>query len=145
MISISLKISNVALVSASPQKCRDFFSTVLSVIFSSEAGCELAVCEAQCVVGSVIRPVDPSLAPTYTHSEVCGRTAGPVWPTTPTSPLPLSGWDDRHMEQEGKREKGGGPYSALVALQMWLVWLAVRVQQTDRDILGKQRGCVYVS
>ncbi len=43
MISISLKISNVGLVSASPQKCLDFFLTVLSVIFSSEAGCELAV------------------------------------------------------------------------------------------------------
>ena len=37
------------------------------------AGCEVAVCEAQCVVGSVVRPVEPSLPPTYTH---CGHTAG---------------------------------------------------------------------
>lgn len=38
------------------------------------SGCEVAVCEAQCVVGSVIRPVDPFLPPMYTH---CGHTAGP--------------------------------------------------------------------
>ncbi len=42
MISISLKISNMALVSASPQKCWDFFLTALSVVFSPEASCELA-------------------------------------------------------------------------------------------------------
>lgn len=75
---------------------------------AAAAGCEVAVCEAQCVVGSVIRPVDPSLPPTYTHSEVCGHTAGPVWPTTPTSPLPLSGWDDRRREQ-GEKKEGGWP------------------------------------
>ncbi len=40
MISISLKRSNMALVSA--QKCWDFFLTVLSVVFSSEASCKLA-------------------------------------------------------------------------------------------------------
>lgn len=86
------------------------------------AGCEVAVCEAQCVVGSVIRPVDPSLPPTYTHSEVCGHTAGPVWPTTPTSPLPLAGWDDRRREQGEKKEKGDG--LPLVAPQMWPVCLS---------------------
>lgn len=70
----------------------------------ADSGCEVVVCEAHCVAGSVIRPVDASLSP----SEVCGHTAGPVWPTTATSPLPLSGWDDSHREREEKTH-GGRP------------------------------------
>ncbi len=42
MISISLKMSNMVLVSASTQKCWDFFLMVLSVIFSSKARFKLA-------------------------------------------------------------------------------------------------------
>lgn len=124
------------------------FTLVLSQYKScsvAAARCKVAVCEAQCVVGSVIRPVDPSLPPTYTHSEVCGHTAGPVWPTTPTSPLPLSGWDDRHREL-GEEKGGGGP--PLVALQMWPVCLAGMYCTYSRQIerhLDKQGGCVYVS
>lgn len=99
--------------------------------------CEVAVCEAQCVVGSVIRPVDHSLPPTYTHSEVCGHTAGPVWPTAPTSPLPLPGWDDREREQGGKREEGGPSTGHSPDVACLSVWMECAVHTVE--------GCVYVS
>lgn len=60
------------------------------------SGCEVAVCEAQCVVGSVIRPVDPFLPPMYTH---CGHTAGPSGQPLQPHHFPSLGG----MTEEGRR------------------------------------------
>lgn len=94
----------------------------------SLTGCEVAVCEAQCVVGSVIRPVDPSLPPSLPPIYTLWSHSWPVWPTTPTSPLPLSGWDDRGRELGELTEKEGSlPDVAClsVCLSGWLTgWLA---------------------
>jgi len=79
---------------------KDKSCSVTAATLRLHSDCEVVVCEAHCVAGSVISPVDPSLH----HSEVCGHTAGPVWPTTATSPLPLPGWDDSCREQ-GKRNE----------------------------------------
>ena len=115
---------------------------------AAAAGCKVAVCEAQCVVGSVIRPVDPSLPPTYTHSEVCGHTAGPVWPTTPTSPLPLSGWDDRCREQ-GEKKEGGMAFHWLLTrcgLSVCLSgWNVLYIQWMDRETFRQTwRMCLCI-
>lgn len=71
------------------------------------AGFEEVVCEAD--AGSVIRPLDASLQP----SEVCGHTAGLIWLTTATSPLPLPGWDD------SEEKDGRGPSPDVACLSVW--------------------------
>lgn len=81
------------------------------------AGCEVGFSESHCVVGSVIRAMNLSLP----HRHTLWSHSWPIWPTTPTSPLPLSGWDDRGREPREESEK----QSSLprVALQMWFVCL----------------------
>lgn len=94
------------------------------------------------VVGAVIWPVDPSFLPTYTHSEACGHTAGPVWPTAPTSPLPLSGWDDRCRE---KRKRGLAFHWSLPRCGPSFCLPGMRCAYSRRieRRSGKQRRCVY--
>lgn len=69
-----------------------------------------------CVCARVKRPADPFTSLPCTHTVV---TQLPVWPTAPTSPLPLAGWDGGG----GSGKERGGWEGSLpsVAAQMWPV------------------------
>lgn len=90
------------------------------------AGCEVGFSEAHCVVGWVIRPMNLSLP----HRHTLWSHSWPIWPTTPTSPLPLSGWDDRGREPREESEKRSS--LPRVALQMWFVCLSGRNAASSR-------------
>lgn len=58
------------------------------------------------------------------HRHTLRSHSWPIWPTTPTSPLPLSGWDDRGREPGEESEKQR--HLPRLALQMWCVCLPGR-------------------
>lgn len=97
-------------------------SGVVSVLWPSllslvAAGCEVGFSESRCVVGPVMRAMNLSLP----HRHTLRSHSWPIWPTTPTSPLPLSGWDDRGREPGEESEKQRS--LPRLALQMWCVCL----------------------
>lgn len=108
------------------------------------AGCRAAVCEAQYVVGPVIRHMDPSLPHAHTQRSVVTQLPLSGQPLQPHHFPSLGGMTDAGSRE--RRRKGDG--LPLVAPQMWPVclssWNVLYSRRIER-CLDKQGGCVYVS